>query len=181
MTQTTKQNGIRGLVGTGDPPGDGVGGGTGNGECEFGGGSGDSFDQRLQIAERVASVLLPHLEGSSMHKLGTTLRINRETLRRMYADQKPSVELLVRICEKFGISGEWLLTGKGPQRREELKKFALQEASPGELYQAVAQRLNCVEEQLARLAILEAERTNRTSRVSSRGELPARSAMGRRS
>lgn len=179
MSQTNKPNGIRGLVGMGDSPGDAGGGGNGDGGA--GDGGGDAFDQRLQIAERVASVLSPHLEGSSMHKLGTTLRINRETLRRMYADQKPSVELLAKICEKFAISGEWLLTGKGPQRREELKKFALQDASPGELYQAVAQRLNCVEEQLARLAILEAERTSRASRVSSREELPPRTAMGRRS
>ncbi|MEK6703805.1 MAG: hypothetical protein AABZ53_16215, partial [Planctomycetota bacterium] len=140
---------------------------------------GDSYDQRLQIAERVSAVLLPHLEGSSMHKLGTTLRINRETLRRMYADQKPSVELLVRICEKFAISGEWLLTGKGPQKREELRKYALQEASPGELYQAVAQRLSCVEEQLARLAILEAEKASRTSRVPPRHDPSAGSGLGR--
>lgn len=178
MIHSSKQSGIRGLVGVEDVHADAGEGGNGDGDL---GGVGDTFDQRLQIAERVASVLLPHLEGSSMHKLGTTLRINRETLRRMYADQKPSVELLARICEKFGISGEWLLTGKGPQRREELKKFALQEASPGELYQAVAQRLNCVEEQLARLAILEADKTSMSSRASARGEPRTGTAMGRRS
>jgi transcriptional regulator with XRE-family HTH domain len=54
-----------------------------------------------------------------------TLGINHETLRRMNTGQLPSAELLVRLCEEYGISGDWLLTGQ-PRRSPEL--FARRES-----------------------------------------------------
>ena len=80
------------------------------------------------LSERVAEVLASiRRGGKSLREVGLTLGINHETLRRMYTGQLPSAELLVRLCEEYGINGDWLLTGK-PRRNPEL--FARREPEP---------------------------------------------------
>ena len=40
---------------------------------------------------------------------------NRETARRYLTQGRPSAEFVALLCEDFGVSGTWLLTGKGPK------------------------------------------------------------------
>lgn len=40
---------------------------------------------------------------------------NRETVRRYISSGRPSAEFVARLCQTFGVSGTWLLTGRGPR------------------------------------------------------------------
>ncbi|MBY0310944.1 MAG: helix-turn-helix domain-containing protein [Phycisphaerales bacterium] len=99
------------------------------------------------LHERLKSVVA----GQSYRQLGELTGTNAETVRRYVAGQAPSVEFLSAICDKFLINGEWLLTGRGPMRRQEIRKHALQEASAAELLNAMATTLEKLTERVERL------------------------------
>ena len=80
-------------------------------------------------------------------------KIHPETVRRYMQGQAPSVDFLAAICTAMGINGEWLLTGRGPMRANELRKHALKEANAAELLTAVADTLSRLQERVERLEV----------------------------
>lgn len=66
--------------------------------------------------------------------------------------QAPSVEFLQALCKAFGVSGEWMLTGKGPMKSADMKQEALRQADAGDLLSALA---SSVETMLSRVDRLE--------------------------
>lgn len=74
-----------------------------------------------------------------------------ETVRRYMGGQSPSAEFLIRLCQRKGINGQWLLTGQGAMRASEIRAATLREAGPGELMSAVAVALETLRERVDRL------------------------------
>lgn len=77
----------------------------------------------------------------SYRKLGKLTETHPETVRRYMQGQAPSATFLTNMCRVLGISGEWLLTGRGPMKCTELRSHALSQADPSELMTAVANTL----------------------------------------
>lgn len=53
------------------------------------------------------------VQGVSFAELSRQLNMNRETLRRLIRSGTPNLELIVRLCERYDISADWLLLGRG--------------------------------------------------------------------
>jgi len=78
---------------------------------------------------------------------------NHESVRRYMQGQSPSAEFLSALCAKLDISGEWILTGRGPVRRRDLRPDALKQANPTELLSAMAGTLERLAARLDRLEV----------------------------
>ncbi len=65
--------------------------------------------------------------------------------------QSPSVEFLAAFCPGLGINADWLLTGRGPVRTDQVRAHALQEADPAELHSAMATTISTLVERVDRL------------------------------
>jgi hypothetical protein len=100
------------------------------------------------LHERLAAVVG---QRSSRH-IGDLTSTNHETVRRYLAGYAPSVEFVQAVCKAFGVSAEWLLTGKGPMKAADIRRNALQQADAGELLTALA---TTVETLIARVDRLE--------------------------
>ncbi len=99
------------------------------------------------LHERLTSVV-----GSrSSRHVGELTATNHETVRRYLTGQTPSVEFLQALCKACGVSGEWLLTGKGPARATDVHAATLQEAGAGELLGALAEAVERLIERVDRL------------------------------
>lgn len=61
------------------------------------------------LAARMAEVCA----GLSFSEVARRTEMNRETTRRYMTSGRASAEFLARLCEAFGVSGTWLLTGRG--------------------------------------------------------------------
>ncbi len=71
--------------------------------------------------------------------LGDLTGASHENVRRyLRGISSPSVEFLSAFCAALGINGDWLLTGKGPMLRTDVKAESLRGADPGELLSAMA-------------------------------------------
>lgn len=93
------------------------------------------------VAERVRLVLDQLMsEGESLRSIAELIRINYETLRRSYHGQTPSADVLVRLSERFGIRGEWLLMGTGPRMQNQYTHSTLATATAADLFRALAAR-----------------------------------------
>ena len=77
----------------------------------------------------------------SYRKLGRLTDTHPETVRRYMQGQAPSATFLTNMCHMMGISGEWLLTGRGPMKCADMRTHALSQADPAELLTAVANTL----------------------------------------
>ncbi|MGD9689550.1 MAG: helix-turn-helix domain-containing protein [Phycisphaerales bacterium] len=64
----------------------------------------------------------------SVSDLARQTGFNRETTRRYMLGQRPDIEFVARVAELFGCSGEWLLTGRGPERVSHADEGPLSEA-----------------------------------------------------
>lgn len=102
--------------------------------------------------------------------LGELTNTHPETVRRYMQGQSPSAEFLSSVCEAMHINGNWLLTGRGPMRTEELRTSSLREATPTDLLTAIA---GIIEQILERLGRLEGS-VNRLD-AQSRGAAPVQS------
>lgn len=91
-------------------------------------------------------------EHATYRQVSDQTGANPETVRRYMQGQAPSVEFVAALCRVFGISADWLLTGRGPMKVADLKGHVLGESSAGELFTAVADNL---ERLLARVDRLE--------------------------
>lgn len=87
----------------------------------------------------------------SYRRLAELTNHNPETVRRYMHGQPPSVEFLASLCASLGVCADWLLTGRGPMRQDQIKAQALERAEPGELLSAVANTLEKVCERVDRI------------------------------
>jgi hypothetical protein len=74
-----------------------------------------------------------------------------ETVRRYMQGQAPSVEFLASLCNALAINADWLLTGRGPQRADQVRAFALRQANPTELHAAMASTISTLVDRVDRL------------------------------
>jgi len=79
--------------------------------------------------------------------------VHAETVRRYMQGQSPSIEFIAKLCDSLGISGEWILTGKGPMRSADTRSHALKEANPAELLAAMASTVDRITERIGRLEV----------------------------
>lgn len=86
-------------------------------------------------------------------KLAEMTQSHPETVRRYMQGQAPSADFLSRFCAALGINGNWLLTGYGPMRIEEVQSHALREAAPTDLMGAISKQLATLIERVERLEI----------------------------
>jgi hypothetical protein len=89
--------------------------------------------------------------SASYRKLGRLTDTHPETVRRYMQGQAPSATFLTNLCRVLNISGEWLLTGRGPMRCTDMRSHALSEADPSELMTAVANTLTDLCDRMDRL------------------------------
>lgn len=88
---------------------------------------------------------------TTFRRLGDLTDTHPETVRRYMQGQSPSAQFLSMVCEAFGINGEWLLTGKGPMKVNEMRQHALRQADMTELLVAIAENLSSLGERMDRL------------------------------
>jgi transcriptional regulator with XRE-family HTH domain len=95
---------------------------------------------------------LQHAVGDmSYRKLGRLTDTHPETVRRYMQGQAPSTTFLINFCRAFGISADWLLTGRGAMRCSDIRMNALRLANPSELLGALAVSLANQTERLTRI------------------------------
>lgn len=106
-------------------------------------GSQIQMDFHARLNEAVGTV--------SYRKLGGLTDTHPETVRRYMQGQAPSATFLTNLCRVLGVSGEWLLTGKGPMKCAQIRSHALNQADPSELMTAVANTLTDLCDRMDRL------------------------------
>lgn len=104
----------------------------------------------------------------SYRELGVLTRTHPETVRRYMLGQSPSAEYLAMLCSALNINGEWLLTGRGPVNRRDIRADALREANATELLNAIAETLERLIGRVERLEVF--LQTLETRLRSQRGE-----------
>lgn len=87
----------------------------------------------------------------SLRRVAELTRCPPETVRRYLNGQSPSVEFLTALCDRAGLSPQWLLLGVGPMHTRDVRPAALREANPGELLAAIADTLSRLEDRVARI------------------------------
>jgi len=87
----------------------------------------------------------------SYRELGRLTGVHPETVRRYMQGHAPSAVFLSKLCESLGISGEWLLTGRGPMKSIDICAAALRGASMKDLLQAFSSTMTNQERQLSEL------------------------------
>lgn len=81
--------------------------------------------------------------------LGDLTGTSHENVRRYLKGlSAPSVEFLARFCAALGINGDWLLTGRGPMLREEIRPESLRQANAGELLGAMAATIERIQNRI---------------------------------
>lgn len=65
------------------------------------------FRERLQQAANYAGV------GDSQATIAASLGLNRQTIHRWFSGGEPNSEMLLHIARAWGVSAEWLQSGKG--------------------------------------------------------------------
>ncbi|MFK7760404.1 MAG: hypothetical protein AB8C13_10735 [Phycisphaerales bacterium] len=100
-----------------------------------------TFHDRLNLA----------VGETSYRQLGDVTNTHPETVRRYMQGQAPSAAFMTSLCQNLGISGEWLLSGKGPMKVRDMRSHALKTADPNELMGAIANTLTHLIERVDRL------------------------------
>lgn len=100
-----------------------------------------------RLHERLSSVA----SGKTYRALSDMTETHPETVRRYLQGQSPSVEFLAALCRALGINADWLLTGRGPVRVEEVRAHVLREANPTELHAAMASTISALVDRVDRL------------------------------
>jgi transcriptional regulator with XRE-family HTH domain len=63
---------------------------------------------------------------------------NHESVRRYLSGAAPSADFLASLCRTLRINADWLLTGRGPMRADEVRTAALRESPAPDLLNAMA-------------------------------------------
>ncbi|MFM9958694.1 MAG: hypothetical protein ACKVZJ_11505 [Phycisphaerales bacterium] len=87
----------------------------------------------------------------SYRSIGEITNQNTETVRRYMLGAAPSIEFVSAMCDRFGVSAEWMLTGRGPMREKDGRRHALSTSSPSDLLAAVAGALEKLTDRVDRI------------------------------
>ncbi len=79
-------------------------------------------------------------------QLGELTDTHPETVRRYMNGYAPSSSFLANASTQFGISGDWLLSGRGPMLSQDITKHVIENAEPQTLMNAVTQHFLNVSE-----------------------------------
>jgi transcriptional regulator with XRE-family HTH domain len=77
----------------------------------------------------------------SYRRLGKLTDTHPETVRRYMHGKMPSAIYVQAFCDALGVSGDWLLTGRGTRLRTDVRTHALKQADASELLNAIAETL----------------------------------------
>lgn len=91
--------------------------------------------------------------GQTIREVAEMVGMNHETVRRYLSGHAPSTEFLAQICDHYGVSGNWLLLGKGPPTIKAIQRQALENATEEELMGALATKLQSIELRLDNLEL----------------------------
>lgn len=105
--------------------------------------------QHSPLHDRLRAIAGEH----SYRRIGELTETHPETVRRYMQGQAPSAEFLTRVCEVFGVSGQWLLTGRGAMRASEIRTRALREAEVTELLGALVDGVGDLLQRLERTEV----------------------------
>lgn len=90
---------------------------------------------------------------TTFRALGQATSHNPETVRRYMSGQAPSVEFLSALVSAYSVNADWLLTGRGPRDRSEVRSAALSNADPNELMAAIACRMEDMCDRIDRIEV----------------------------
>ena len=90
---------------------------------------------------------------TTFRALGQATNHNPETVRRYMSGQAPSVEFLSALVGAYSVNADWLLTGRGPRDRSEVRTEALAQADPNELMSAIACRMEDMCDRIDRIEV----------------------------
>lgn len=65
------------------------------------------------LEKRVRTRIRTVVAGASIARVASNLELNHESVRRALRSGTVSLELIVRLCVKYGVSSDWLLFGAG--------------------------------------------------------------------
>lgn len=97
--------------------------------------------------------LLAAVGNRTYRHLGELTGTHPETVRRYLSGQAPSVEFVASLSRALNISAEWLLTGTGPMRCEEVRAHALAQADAGELLAAITGKMEGLIDRVDRIEV----------------------------
>lgn len=83
--------------------------------------------------------------------VGELTQTHPETVRRYMQGQSPSVEFVAALSTALGLSGDWILTGRGPMKQQDARSHHLQQSSAGDLLGAMAGNVEKLMERVDRL------------------------------
>lgn len=89
-------------------------------------------------AESLHQRLLAAVGTRSYRHIGELTHTHPETVRRYLHGQSPGVDFIAQLATALELSSEWLLTGHGPMKVQDLKAHALASADTSELLQAMS-------------------------------------------
>ena len=90
---------------------------------------------------------------TTFRALGEATNHNPETVRRYLSGQAPSVEFLSSLVSAYSVNADWLLTGRGPMDRSEVRHAELSKAEPNELMAAIASRMEDMCDRIDRIEV----------------------------
>jgi transcriptional regulator with XRE-family HTH domain len=97
--------------------------------------------------------LLAAIGDRSLRHIAELTGTHHESVRRYMAGQAPSAEFMAALCGALGISGDWLLTGRGPMKKADLRAHAVDEADASELLVAMAATIEKLIERVERIEV----------------------------
>ncbi len=94
------------------------------------------MDARQQLVTRLREAA----GARNNREIGEALGFSPETVRRyMTGVSPPCVAFVIALCERFGVSADWLVLGAGPMSPSERDLEALRRASAASLFARVAE------------------------------------------
>ncbi len=85
--------------------------------------------------------LLAAVGNRTYRHIGELTGTHPETVRRYLSGQSPSVEFIAAVSTALNINADWLISGRGPMKCEELKAHALATADTSELLHAMSETI----------------------------------------
>lgn len=97
--------------------------------------------------------LLTAVGSRTYRHVGELTGTHPETVRRYLQGQAPSVEFVAALSKALNINADWILTGRGPMKCEELKAHALATADTSELLTAMSDTLERLIDRVERVEV----------------------------
>lgn len=140
------------------------------------------IDPTEQLRERIRIVA----GGDSCRDIGDRTNTHPETVRRYLSSGTPSADFVRSVADLYGVSADWLLSGRGCVYRRDQLASMLRAATFPQLLQALGERLGSLDRALTlengtdltiarRMAAENARATRRGRETASRHTLNSRS------